>query len=126
MVKLLGIAVSVLFCSLLIKDKNKPIAVLLSVAGACLLFASAAGELKSILNTVNRIGNMNTQTASYLKLMLKVLAITLATQLVSDVCRDNGETALASMTETAAKILVIALVLPLFETIITIVAGLVK
>ncbi len=126
MVKLLGIAVSVLFCSLLLKDKNKPVAVLLSVSGACLLFFSAAGEVKTVVDGIKRIGNMNAQTASYLKLMLKVLAITLAAQLVSDVCRDNGESALASMTETAVKILVIALVLPVFETIITIVTGLVK
>ena len=38
----------------------------------------------------------------------------------------TGESALAGVTETAAKITVIALVIPLFETVIKIVIGLVK
>ena len=126
MISFLGISVCVLFCAILIKDKSRPIAVILSVGGAVLLFISAAGEIKSIADGISEISNAVASGAQYIKLMLKVLSITLLTQLVSDVCRDNGENALASMTEAVSKIIVISLVLPLFKTVITIVSGLVK
>ena len=58
--------------------------------------------------------------------MLKALGIALITQFVSDTCRDNGENALASITETVAKIAVIVMLLPLFETVFDIVSGLLK
>ena len=58
--------------------------------------------------------------------MLKVLAITLLTQWVSDMCRDNGENSLAGITEFGAKITVTVLVLPLFETVIKLVGGIIK
>ena len=54
------------------------------------------------------------------------MGISIVTQVVCDVCRDNGASALASQTETAAKILVLSLLLPLFQTVIGIVTGLVK
>ncbi|MDE6385833.1 MAG: stage III sporulation AC/AD family protein, partial [Eubacterium sp.] len=41
-------------------------------------------------------------------------------------CRDCGENALASQTETAAKVIVIAMILPLFETVIKIITGLLE
>ena len=126
MIKFLGIAVCVLFCALLIRDKNRSIAAALSIAGACLLFMTAASEIREIAVKVKDIASSVPSGAEYIKLMLKVLAITLLTQLVSDLCRDNGESALAGMTEASAKIIVIALVLPLFETVITIVSGLIK
>lgn len=91
-----------------------------------MLFLIVSSELSDIVSSISDICSSMDSTAAYIKLMLKVLGITLITQFVSDVCRDNGENALASMTETAAKIIVVSIILPLFETVITIVSGLVK
>ena len=126
MIKFLVISISVLFCSLLLKDKNRPIAIILSFAGGLLLFFTASSEFRNIINSIYEYSSSASSSLSYSRLMLKVLAITLLTQFVSDICRDNGENALASMTEAVAKIVVISLILPLFETVISIVGGLVK
>ena len=75
------------------------------------------------------LGDLKTaagDTGAYIDLMFKILGISIVTQVVCDVCRDNGASALASQTETAAKILVLSLLLPLFQTVIGIVTGLVK
>ncbi|MFR5876478.1 MAG: SpoIIIAC/SpoIIIAD family protein [Eubacterium sp.] len=126
MIKFIGIAISVLFCSLLLKDKNRTFSIILSIAGGCLLFAIVSSEFSNIIKSITDISSSVASTAPYIKLMLKVLGITLITQFVSDICRDNGESALASMTEAAAKIIVVSIILPLFETVIAIVSGLVK
>ena len=62
----------------------------------------------------------------YVKLMLKVLCIVIITQFTVDICRDNGENALASLTEMSAKVFALLLVMPLLETVISMVVGLVK
>ena len=126
MTRFLMISVCVLFCAVLVKDKNRPIAAVLSVAGGCILFAVCISEIGDIARWVKNLSGEAPSGAQYIKLMLKVLSITLMTQLVCDICRDNGENALASMTEAVCKILVISMVLPLFETVITIVSNLVK
>ncbi|MBE6719885.1 MAG: hypothetical protein E7571_04395 [Ruminococcaceae bacterium] len=126
MLKIVGLSFSVLLCTVLIKDKNRSIAVLLSLAGGVMLFLAAAGELKTVVDSIKEFSSSSETSDAFIKLMLKALGITLITQFVSDVCRDNGENALASGTEFAAKLAVVAMLLPLFETVLGIVGGLVR
>ena len=126
MLKFIGISICILFCSIILKEYNRQFSIVLSIAGAALLFFSAVSELKSVIETVMSFSEVSSSALGYSKLMLKILGITLITQIVCDICRDNGENALASMTATIAKIIVVSLVLPLFETVISIVGGLVK
>ena len=126
MTELLGIAVCVLFCSLIIKDVNRQFALVLSISGVCIILLSIVGEAKQLVDEIRGISDLYSDNASYIKLMLKALIITLITQIVSDLCRDNGESALAGVTEFSAKIIVVSMVLPLFKTIITIVGGFIK
>lgn len=125
-IKCIGISICVLFCSLLLRNYNKTFAVIVSIAGSAILFLLVSNQLSEMISKITQISSSINSTAPYIKLMLKVLGITLVTQFVVDICRDNGENALASMTEAVAKILVVSMVLPLFETIISIVSGLVK
>ncbi len=126
MLKIAGISLSVLLCSLLIKEKNRTFAVILSITGGVLLFSVFISELSEVVERVRSLTEKSEISTSYIALMVKALGITILTQFVSDICRDNGENALASITETVAKIAVVAMLFPLFETIIEIVGGLVK
>ena len=126
MIKFIGISLCVLFCSLMLKDRNREIAVILSIAGCSILFLTAAGELSKIVSSVLGFSGVSSSALKYSRLMLKVLGITMITQIVCDICRDNGENAIASMTAAVAKIIVVSMIIPLFETVIEIVGGLVK
>ena len=126
MLRLAGVSLSVLFCALILKDRNRTYAVLLSVAGSVMLLAIIVGELSGLASKLRELTSFSDSSEAYLKLMLKALGITILTQIVSDICRDNGENALASMTEAASKIAVISMLFPLFDTIIDIVGGLLK
>ena len=126
MLKITGIALSILFCALLLKERNRPFAAMLSIVGVCMVFAAAAGALSDIVEAVSALSGEAASAYAYIRLMLKVMGLTLCAQLVGDICRDNGENALASMVETAAKLLAVGMVLPLFESIISIVSGLIK
>jgi len=122
----LGIALCVMLCALLLREHNRTVAVLLTAGGACLLLFIAAKEIAGIADRVAALTEEAPSAKEYIRLMLKVLAITLLTQLMSNLCRDSGETALAGVTELCAKAAVIALVLPVFESVITIVSGLLQ
>ena len=61
-----------------------------------------------------------------IKIMLKILGISMIAQLLSDLCRDNGENTLANQTELSAKIIILVTALPLFTTIMDIMIGMLK
>ncbi|MBQ7740789.1 MAG: hypothetical protein IJT65_06125 [Eubacterium sp.] len=122
----LAVAFAALFASLLLKDKNRTFAVLISFSGSVIILLLMFSGLKGVVEKLRDIAALNSSSQAYIKLMLKVLGITLLTGFVGNVCRDNGESALAGVTETFSKVIIITLVLPLFEAVITIVGGILK
>ena len=124
--KFVVISLCVLFFFFFLKDKHRELSFALSVSGVILIVLFVSESLISVINSINELAALVPSMQEYVKLMLRVLGITLLTKAVSDICRDNGENALAGATETAAKITVIALIMPLFENVISIVGGLVK
>lgn len=126
MAKVLGISFCVLMCSLVVREHNKSFAFILSVAGGILSFLTISDKVVELFSSLMSLSASVPSGVMYVKLMLKVLCIVIITQFTVDICRDNGENALASFTEVSAKVLVLSLVMPLFETVISMVVGLVK
>ena len=120
------ITVFVLLTSVIIKDKNKSISVFLSLSGICILLFIGVDYIKVISERLSSIVSAIPSSAEYIKLIIKALIITVIAQLVSDICRDNGENALASTAEIVTKSAVIIMVMPLFEAVLSIVNGLIK
>lgn len=126
MIKFIGISLCVLFCSVILREYNKQFAVIINIVAALLLAFAVSKELFEIVDEVKSFSLVSDTAAAYCKLMIKILGITLITQIVCDICRDNGENSLASITSAAAKIVIISLILPLFKTVISIVGGLLR
>lgn len=126
MIKIVGIAFCVLLCSILLKEQNKSFALLMSLAGATLVFITVSDKVYELFSKVITLSKDVPVGLSYVKLMLKVLGVVLVTGFTCDVCRDNDENALASFVEIASKVIVLSMIMPLFETIINIITGLVK
>lgn len=126
MTALIGISLSALILAVFIRDYNKTASIAIMIAASALIFLYIAADISEIFQTLSDISSGVETAASYIKLMMKVLGIVLITQFVADMCRDCGENALASQTETAAKVIVISMILPLFETVIKIVSGLLE
>ena len=126
MTVIIGISLLALILAVFVRDYNKTASIMIMIAAAAMIFFRLASGLSEIFSSISAISSGVETAASYIKLMIKVLGIVLITQFVADLCRDCGENALASQTETAAKVIVIAMILPLFETVIKIITGLLE
>lgn len=126
MIKIAGIALAVIFCSLVLKQNNSVYSVMISIIGGVLIFAIVSDKISSVLSSIIDLSSSINGAYSYIKLMIKVLGVILVSQLLSDICRDNGESALSSMVEISARMITISMVIPLFENVISIVTGLLK
>lgn len=69
----------------------------------------------SFVDVLIRAGNISQK---YLQIVLKAVGTAYITQFVAEICTDLGENTLASRIETAEKIYLAALSLPLFADII--------
>lgn len=126
MIKITAIALISLVLIIFLKNTNREFAFLLTVASSLILFSIVVNDFFQVIEKVNNISAQIKNLNSYVSLMVKILGITLITQFVIDLCRDSGENALASQTEITSKIIILIMIMPLFEAVMNVVAGLLK
>ena len=80
-----------------------------------------ANVFKSIDSFVEK-ANVNTV---YVKTAVKIMGLSFITQFASEMCRDAGESALASSVETCGKIIMLALSLPIAEALFKLIEGII-
>ena len=126
MIKIAGFVLISLLLILFLKETKREFSIILAAACGIILFVTVADDLYDIATKIYDLSTQADNINTYISLMMRILGISLIAQFVADLCRDSGENALASQTATASKVLILIMTLPLFETVINIVTGLLK
>lgn len=126
MIKVVGIVLTALIINIVLKNYSKEFTFLINIVCTIIIFTLISKDLKGIVDRLTSISNEISVLLPYIKTMLKILGISMIAQLLSDLCRDNGENTLANQTELSAKIIILVTALPLFTTIMDIMIGMLK
>ena len=126
MIKVVGIVLTALIINIVLKNYSKEFTFLINIVCTIIIFTLISKDLKGIVDRLTSISNEIYVLLPYIKIMLKILGISMIAQLISDLCRDNGENTLANQTELSAKIIILVTALPLFTTIMDIMIGMLK
>lgn len=126
MIKVLGIVIISLIAIIILKEYNRHFALIAAICVIIIVFSLSLDNINTVFESLRAFAGNFEYMGSYLELLIKILGITLAAQFTADLCRDSGENALASQTEIFSKIAILVMTLPLFETMMNIVTGLLK
>lgn len=124
MIHIIGISAVALIFGLFLRQHNKTVSLILIIFACIAVFLESVSYLTDIIDTLSGMVSGLEEISAYLKIMFKVLGIALITEIISDLCRDCGESALAGQTEVAAKIFIVALILPLLQAVVKVITGL--
>lgn len=117
-----GIALLSLSVIMILSELRPKLAKLVATAiGVCML--TAAGTSISPAFKVISEYISGTPLSSYASTLLKALGVALAVEITADICRDAGESSLASRIEMIGKAELLILALPLISELITIARG---
>ena len=126
MIKIIGIVLTALIINIVLKNYSREFTLFVNLVCSVIIFSIIANDLKSIIDKMFSLTDSVSVISPYIKIMLKILGISMLAQLLSDLCRDNGENTLANQTELSAKIIILITSLPLFTAIINIMTGMLK
>ena len=114
--KVAGVIICEILIYTLLKQVRPEFAVLSEAAAACVLIFMLGDQLKTSLSAFDGLFEGTGLSGGYISVLIKVLGISLVTQFSSDMCRDAGESALASKVEFAGKIMITAASVPVIQT----------
>lgn len=102
----------------LIKKNNPQISVVAELAVIVVVMMGAIPEFKELAEVCKNIGSVTSVSSDVLKTMIKAFSILTVGGITADVCRDNGENALAGVVDTVVKILAISCAVPTFTAVL--------
>ena len=117
-IKIIGIAFLAVIIILILKQYRPEFAMYVSIiAGALILFMSI-GKLDGIISLLNTISNSTKINGQFLGILLKITGIAFLTEFAVSICKDSGETAIASKVDMGGKIMIIAISVPIISNLL--------
>ena len=128
--EMLVAAVGVLLCSALLatvlRAQRPELAMGLGLLAGIVVVVFLLRQLLPLAGTVRRMVALGGVSEGAFATVFRAAGVCLLTQMVADTCRDAGETALAGKAELVGRVLLLLLVVPLFEQILTLILGVVN
>jgi stage III sporulation protein AD len=113
------VAVSGVVLLSVIKKSASVYTTIVQIALGLLVLISVLPEGKKLMDIMSSFNSIGDTSAQSIKIMIKSFGILSVGAVTADICRDNGENALAGVVEIGVKILAVSCALPVFEAVIT-------
>ena len=91
---------------------------LITAAVTLLLMAMVLEQLSPVLEQLSITMELTGLTGDYAAILYKAVGICLLTQLAGDVCRDSGESSIASKIELAGRAAILLTAMPLIQEVL--------
>jgi stage III sporulation protein AD len=116
--KVIGIAFVAVFIILVLKQYRPEYAIYVSIVSGIMILFFSISKIEIIIDLLKSLANKIDINLNYFSVLLKITGIAYLTEFAFNVCKDAGETAIASKVELAGRILIIALSIPIISTLL--------
>ena len=116
--QIIGIALIAVFITLLLKQYKPEFVVHISIIAGVLIFLMLVPKLSAIIELLNNFSDKLGVNSQFFSILLKVTGIAYISEFATNMCRDSGETAIATKVELSAKVIIIAMSIPILGAVI--------
>ncbi len=115
--QIVGFAIVATVLAIVIKKQKPEIAIQLSLVTGVIIFILLLDKIRVVLYVLEELANQANVNVFYMTTLLKIIGVAYIAEFGAQVCRDAGESAIASKVEFAAKILIMVLAIPIIIAI---------
>lgn len=117
-VKIIGVGLVALIIIIILRQYKPEFVIYVSLmAGAIILFIviDKVSGIIQLLTNLSKKSGMNTE---FLVILLKITGISMLTEFAVSICKDAGETAVASKIDLGGKIIIISISIPIITALV--------
>jgi len=115
--KIIGVGLIVVILSFIFKELKKEYSVMIIITGGIIITVWGIIKIFPVVSYMRELTD-SSGISEYLSVILKVLGISFIVQTGADICRDFGETSIASKIEFAGKAIILVVVMPVLRSVI--------
>lgn len=111
---------------LILKNSNRGIGELLSLLVCCMVLMAAVNYLSPVIQFVESIQSISGLDGELLKILLKVVGISVTAEIASLLCEDAGNSAMGKTLQIFATAVILCLSLPMLTSLLQLIEGILK
>ncbi len=120
-VKLIGVALIALVIILILKQYKPEFVLYVELVAGIIILSMAYEQLEQILDVIKSYSNKISVNNKFIIIILKITGIAILSEFATSICKDSGETAIASKIELATKIMIIATSIPIISSLLEVI-----
>ena len=117
-IKIIGIAFIAVIIIVILKQYRPEFAIYASILAGVLILSLASDTLSGIIDMIQCISSKTNINNDFLIILIKITGIAILTEFAVSICKDAGESAIASKVDVGGKILIISLSIPIINALI--------
>ena len=109
----------------IIKQQRAEFTTYVSIVVGAIILYMVLDELTPIVSMLSNLSSKMGVSSKFFVILLKITGIAYLSEFGANVCRDSGESAIASKVELAGKILIVGLSVPILTSLMETLIGLI-
>ena len=124
--QLIGIGFIATVLSVFVKQHRPDLAVFIPITGSVIILYLMFPHLKAALNIFEDISDSMGISNQYIKIVIKVIGVAYVCQFAAELCKDAGESSIASKIEFGGKIIILGLSVPIIYSLLDLVKNIIS
>ena len=120
-IKIIGIGLVSLIIIILLKQYKPEFAMYISLLSGILIITLIIDKLTGIVSLIQSISDKANINSQFLSLLIKITGIAFLSEFAVSLCKDSGESAIASKIEIGSKIIIISMSIPIISSLLEII-----
>ena len=124
-IKIIAIGLISLVIIIILKQYKPEFTIYASVIAGVIILFMVLNRLEGIINLLKSISIKSGINNQFLELLLKITGIAFLAEFAINICKDAGETAIASKIEIGCKVIIVSMSIPIFSCLLEIITKLI-
>lgn len=117
-VKIIGVGITALIIIIILKQYKPEFTVYVSIIAGVTILLMVMDKLSAVVNILSSLASKTGTGSTFLKILLKITGIAILTEFAVSICKDSGETAIASKIDLGGKIIIISISIPIITALL--------
>ena len=117
-VKIIGVGLIATIILAIIRTYKPELTIYVSIIAGAIIFSMVMDKLSAIIDLLTNLSKKSGINAQYVAILLKISGIAILSEFAVSVCKDLGETAVATKIDLAGKIIIISISIPIISALL--------
>lgn len=120
------IAIAGVLLVALLKSNGSSYSLLIQIGVICAVLISVVPDIRALLSAIRDMGIADNVSTESIRIMIKIFTVLTVGTICSDVCRDNGESAIADTVELSSRIIAVGCAIPVITSVVSVAVAFLK